>query len=370
MVQGSAVIPSWCVIVLAVVMVARCRQPEKRDVPAETRGAGASLRDDGLRPSLGEEGTRVAAAGGAPRLDLPLACAKTGCVVRNFVDAEPGPGAKDHACGALTYDGHDGTDILAPSYEVMASGVDVVAAAGGTVLRVRDEILDASIHGGGGSVQGREAGNAVVIGHGNGWETQYSHLRRGSVCVRPGDVVAPGGKLGVAGLSGHTEFLHLHFEVRKDGAPVDPYTGLAPGAGCGAGTPLWTDGALRALAYRPVALMHAGFVAGVPDPRLIRSGETGPSPQKDAGALVFMVDMVGRREGDLEKVSLLAPDGSVLAVKEGVVEDPRVQWFVYVGKKRPAEGWPSGTYVGTYTLLRGEEGGLAAVLQVTRKVEL
>ena len=66
-------------------------------------------------------------------MQIPLACAQAGCVVRNFVDAEPGPGAKDHECGALTYDGHDGTDILAASYEVMAGGVDVVAAAGGTV---------------------------------------------------------------------------------------------------------------------------------------------------------------------------------------------------------------------------------------------
>ena len=116
------------------------------------------------------------------------------------------------------------------------------------MLRVRDEMPDASIHiEGADTAKGREAGNAVVVGHGDGWETQYSHLRRGSVCVRPGDVVSAGQKLGVAGLSGHTEFVHLHFEVRKDGAPVDPYTGLAPGAGCGVGTPLWTKEAQAAL---------------------------------------------------------------------------------------------------------------------------
>src|SRR5215831_16772207 len=82
----------------------------------------------------------------APKFDLPLACpADGGCIVRNFVDEDPGPGAKDFHCGALAYDGHKGTDIRVPDGAAMAKGIAVLAAASGKVLRLRDGMDDVSI---------------------------------------------------------------------------------------------------------------------------------------------------------------------------------------------------------------------------------
>jgi murein DD-endopeptidase MepM/ murein hydrolase activator NlpD len=72
---------------------------------------------------------------------------------------------------------------------------------------------------------GREAGNAVVIRHRDGWETQYTHLKRGSVRVAPDDRVTRGQALGAVGLSGCTVFLHAEFSVLRTGRALDPFTG-------------------------------------------------------------------------------------------------------------------------------------------------
>ena len=169
------------------------------------------------------------------RIGVPVDCAfGSVCSVQNYVDLDPGPGRLDPGCGRLSYDGHDGTDIRVADLVAMRDGVSVVAAAGGVVKATRDGMPDVSVRDiGPEAVAGREAGNGVVIDHGRGWETQYSHLRSGSVSVKPGDRVEAGTPLGMIGLSGQTEFPHLHFTVRKDGVrsthtPVQ--LGLGPAA--------------------------------------------------------------------------------------------------------------------------------------------
>jgi murein DD-endopeptidase MepM/ murein hydrolase activator NlpD len=71
-------------------------------------------------------------------------------------------------------------------------------------------------------------GNLVIVDHGNGLETRYAHLS--SIAVRAGQRVArgetiarSGGARGGAG-SGNSTGPHLHYEVRRDGAPVNPAT--------------------------------------------------------------------------------------------------------------------------------------------------
>src|SRR4051812_44563995 len=151
----------------------------------------------------------------APVLSFPVACEiGVTCFVQNYVDHDSGSGAKDYRCGALTYDGHDGTDIRLPNLAAMRKGVAVVAAADGVVRARRDGMDDVSIRDAGASaVKGREAGNGVVIDHGNGWQTQYAHMRKGSILVKPRNRVSAGQALGLVGLSGDTEFPHLHFTV-------------------------------------------------------------------------------------------------------------------------------------------------------------
>ena len=63
-------------------------------------------------------------------------------------------------------------------------------------------------------------GNMVEIDHGAGLSTRYGHLSR--IDVAPGQWVTEGQDIGAIGSTGRSTGPHLHYEVRVDGAPVDP----------------------------------------------------------------------------------------------------------------------------------------------------
>lgn len=207
---------------------------------------------------------------------------------------------------------------------------------------------------------GREAGNGVVIDHGGGWETQYGHMRKGSVRVEPGQAVTAGEPIGLVGLSGLTEFPHLEFLVRRDGQPIDPFSGLPAGSGCGAaGAGLWNAEAAATLAYRAGGLLGAGFATVEPEPGAARAGaHRADHVEHDAPALVFWVDVFGTRTGDRETIRLVGPDGTVLVEQDAIHERDRAQWFRFAGTRAPEGGWPPGAYVGSYRLTR-DVGGVA-----------
>jgi len=292
----------------------------------------------------------AAPAPAAPVFLLPIECELgAACIVQNYVDREPGPSARDYRCGFLSYDGHKGTDIRVIDRARYKDGVAVLAAAAGRVRAVRDGMAD------GERVAGREAGNSVVIQHGDGWETQYAHLRRGSVAVRAGDHVEAGARLGLVGLSGQTEFPHLHFEVRQRGRTVDPFD-AASRADCGAAAQaLWDEQAARWLKYAPSGVLSAGM-AGAPPVLTERDVDTEKTAAFDAaaGAVVFWVHVYGTQEGDVEQLRLVGPGGAVLAQRRAPVERTQAQRLVYIGKRRTAGEWPAGEYRGEYVLYRGE----------------
>ncbi len=304
----------------------------------------------------------LAHAQSAPALALPVDCQIGGaCIVQNYVDRDPGPGARDYRCGFLTYDGHKGTDIRVIDAQAYRRGVSVLAAASGRVRAVRDGVQDAGVRTlGRAAVTGREAGNSVVVAHGNGWETQYAHLRKGSVAVRAGELVKAGQRLGAVGLSGNTEFPHLHFEVRHSRAIVDPFAGpdtTAEGtpAKCeSGGEPLWGQKALAALAYVPTDVLDAD-IAGAPprvgDGNVDRDRMEAFTPA--AAAAVFWAQIYGARAGDVEELRLIAPDGSVAASRRARVERNQAQRLSYVGKRRGESAWQEGTYRGEYAVYRG-----------------
>jgi murein DD-endopeptidase MepM/ murein hydrolase activator NlpD len=94
---------------------------------------------------------------------------------------------------------HEGIDISA------GSGTPVAAAASGTVIST-------------GYMGGY--GNLVVIDHGGGIATAYAHLS--GYAVGSGQSVSQGQVVGYVGCTGHCYGPHLHFEVRVNGAAVDP----------------------------------------------------------------------------------------------------------------------------------------------------
>lgn len=63
-------------------------------------------------------------------------------------------------------------------------------------------------------------GNAIIINHGNGYETLYGHLR--SISTHTGAHVNQGAPIGVMGSTGRSTGTHLHFEIHKSGSAQNP----------------------------------------------------------------------------------------------------------------------------------------------------
>lgn len=98
-----------------------------------------------------------------------------------------------------TLQSHQGVDYTVPE------GSRVFATADGRVKEIATRSM---------------AGRTIVIDHGNGYETSYSHLL--AVNVRRGQEVRRGDIIGLSGNTGLSIAPHLHYEVRHNGMRVDP----------------------------------------------------------------------------------------------------------------------------------------------------
>lgn len=289
-----------------------------------------------------------------PQFILPVKCEiGQSCLVQKLVDHDSTSERRDYRCGKLTTDGHDGTDIRLRTLEDMRLGFAVVAAASGTVLRTRDGEPDISARLRP-ETDGKEAGNGMVIDHGDGWQTQYSHLKKGSISVKPGQRIVAGTPLGLIGLSGNTEFPHLHFSVRHRGVTVDPFTGDVQGSDC-ANTSnadgLWTEGASRALQYAPTAIISVGLSSSMPS-KLAMTQTNDVQPPSTTAPIFLWADVIGAMPGDVQTFSITGPDGRLIHSQQIVVKDGGLSWFAYSGKRAPATRWQSGRYIGTYSINR------------------
>jgi hypothetical protein len=314
-----------------------------------------------------------AAAQTPPRLGLPLECEiGPSCFIQNYVDQRRGKGYQDYHCGFLTNDGHSGTDFRLPDHATMAKGVAVIAAAAGTVRHIRDGMPDVDVRlVGRDSVDDRGLGNAIIIDHGGGWRTIYGHMRRNSVAVSLGQNITAGQKLGLVGLSGLTEYPHVHFEVRFGKRIVDPFVGLSTHTGCDAGKKaLWRPDLLTQLLYRPSFILSAGFSDRPVTKAALQYGlyERGTLLRK-SGKLYFGIFTAGLYAGDRYALFLLDGNGKKLKSIEGVIDRPRAVQFRGIDFKqnRPL---PAGQYRARYELRGTRNGKPGSVLKVERTVTL
>ncbi len=93
-------------------------------------------------------------------------------------------------------------------------GIDISAAYGEPVHATADGVVERAAMGTG---YGRE----VILNHGHGVQTLYAHLS--AFAVAAGETVSRGQIIGYIGLSGRSTGPHLHYEVRIDDTPVNPY---------------------------------------------------------------------------------------------------------------------------------------------------
>ena len=66
----------------------------------------------------------------------------------------------------------------------------------------------------------------VIVRHDAGYTTTYGHLSE--ILVEAGQAVVAGQAVGLSGDTGHSTGPHLHFEIRRDGVPLDPLLFLPP----------------------------------------------------------------------------------------------------------------------------------------------
>lgn len=97
--------------------------------------------------------------------------------------------------------------------EQQHSGVDIAAPLGTPILAALEGIVAAT-------GEDEAYGKTVAIQHGDGIETVYAHCA--SVSVQAGQFVAQSEEIATVGATGKASGPHLHFEIRVDGAAIDP----------------------------------------------------------------------------------------------------------------------------------------------------
>lgn len=307
-------------------------------------------------------GMAGAVSASAIELMLPIDCTPgDDCWIAYHVDVDDGPDIRDFACGARTYDDHKGVDFAIRDYAAMRRGVAVLAAAPGVVEAVRDGMKDVNFRNiDPKSIAKRECGNGVLLDHGNGWTTQYCHLRRGSVAVKRGQRVTAGQTLGQVGLSGKTTFPHVHFQTKHNDTVIDPFLGVGRSAGCGgAPAPIWTAEIARQLRYRPVEIYNAGISNYRPDPKAIRNGTFLPWLSGLTDETVYLwADVFGVELGDSVVFSLRGGDGKLLYQQRRTVPKRGSRGFLAVSRKVPGAARLRKGLVGTVTVERKTPGGM------------
>lgn len=165
--------------------------------PAQRSPAAAALAAAGVPPAASASpaiATPIAAKPTAP--DTVTMTLPTGYPLeaKGYVTRGVGSGQEYGAT-------HPGLDIAVPE------GTEVRAAGGGLVVEVSETA---------------EYGRMVRLAHPQGYETRYGHLSQ--TRVRQGDRISLGSVIGLSGNTGRSTAPHLHFEVRKGNAAVDPMT--------------------------------------------------------------------------------------------------------------------------------------------------
>ncbi len=296
----------------------------------------------------------------AVMLKQPIACDMgKNCFIQKYVDHDTSRGWIDYKCGHLSNDGHKGTDFRLLGIPQMDAGVNVLAAAAGEVIGVRDGVADVLFrHADKKKIAGKECGNGVVINHDNGWQTQYCHMKKDSIAVEKGQKVEQGAVLGQVGLSGNTDFPHLHLTLRKDGKTIDPFTNRGMESGCGlSGATNWEEKTLEKMEYVSPGLIGMGFTDKKPTNESVMKGENNATElPSDAPMMLFWAQIYGPKEGDTMTVKLHGTETGTLAESSHVFTGNKADYLMFVGKRLKEEAWPQDAYIGTITLTRDITG--------------
>ncbi len=297
------------------------------------------------------------------QLEFPLDCTLgKDCWVINYVDRDPGKRARDFLCGRATYNAHRGTDLAILNERLMREGVAIRAVADGRVRSLREGVRDIDFNKNGGkkAVSKIGCGNHVVIVHSNGWITRYCHMKKGSVSVKETDNVKAGDVIGMVGMSGLTEFPHLHLEVYKHRNIVDPFVGLTQDKKCQVGNaPLWPASFLAKHNYQYTRMVDAGISNEKPDAeRAWRGDYTAKTINAETKTIGFWANIYRPQRGNILNFRILNPKGKLYMNVAYTVRQTtdKKAYTAQLARPESMEAWPKGTYTGTVRLTYWPKG--------------
>lgn len=243
----------------------------------------------------------------------------------------------DYQCGERTYDGHNGTDyVLWPFwwYKMDHAEIEIVAAAGGVIIRRDDGYDDRSCTPGGST-------NKVAIRHADGTMAWYLHMKKWSVTSKViGDTVATGEYLGIVGSSGNSALPHLHFDLRDENwITFDPHEGPCNDM---AGGSWWVD-------QRPYFDCYVNAVRTHSAPP-----EYPPCPQQEiphyqdrfthGNTVYFGIYHRDILSGQIVHYAVLRPDGSIATEGTYSITDPHYAAASALGSYQLPKTAPIGTW--------------------------
>lgn len=288
------------------------------------------------------------------RLSWPLACeANTTCFVAGYPDLQVGTnprGGQEYRCGTRTQSGLKGVDIRFSSREEGMNNQPVLAAAGGRVVYVKNDMPDnASAR----QVQRNPCGNEIRIMHSGGYQTRYCHLREGSALVFAGQAVQAGHKIAMVGHSGDTQTPRLVMYTEQDGHLLDPFTGRA----------LNTPGDCFSIQdkslfspevhYADALVLNTGFSNYLPTQEDIANGvRVDKQVSRESHHLAAWVQVFGLKRNDHELLEIRDPSGKVWKHLDRYSQFDSAEWLTFVQGARGEKALPKGTWKATYRLTR------------------
>lgn len=149
-------------------------------------------------------------------------------------------------------------------YTKMHEGTDFAAPRGTPIFASGDGVIETAY-------RSSSYGNYIRIKHSGGWKTAYAHMQKFASGMRDGARVSQGEVIGYVGTTGRSTGPHLHYEVLKNGTPVNPMATDVPTGKSLDGEALKTFMAARD--QIDIQLANAPDAAA-PDAELVASNDT------------------------------------------------------------------------------------------------
>lgn len=279
------------------------------------------------------------------KFGLPIKCKlEKDCFIQNLPDIIEGEGVADSFCHRATYNGHKGVDIRLFSLEDIKRNVPVIAAANGIIKATRDGEIDKLIatQEDRQSVKNKECGNGILIAHPNGFESQYCHMKQGSIVVKKGQQIKQGDTLGFVGSSGFSQFPHIHLSIRKNGQWIDPISGNPPAATCAVSNlqnSLLNQDTHQYFQANTTRLIASG-ISGTPivHGNLVKIGVPEKLKEVDQ-AIIGWAWFINLRKNDEIRFTLEGPQGLIAQNTTNPIENHKATYSAFAGKKlQPEKG--------------------------------